>query len=408
MRKRPSDDLPKITTVRIRASVLKAFTERVGRRKVSESLQQLMEVNLRGVTSNVDDEIKDPEVAEILTLAVTEALKHHKEWAIEASKQARIKLPSGMILRERMLHHYMLDKQYLAQQFATWLSSRIKFWLEKGKEVALFLDAGSAVLWLSVSLWSHLSKMSHGYKNENHPRILVYTNNRAVAESYALEEDNLRNFVQCELLGGTVEPRYAALIGEPTETRLEKLVATADSPARHISILAGNYIRMHTAGTEPVVPVPLIRGVGQRPVKERYVRCAHEAYIMGCIGKLFKGSTDEINGALKVKADSVAGLYEDVQVKLYDGTLAKVVTTIRTAESAILKTHSSRMHGLLGLQLSTESDLDSYSRSMNSIPHFCYPYDEPIKGLKPDQQKKVEFPHEEARSSPDFLKYYID
>jgi hypothetical protein len=325
---------------------------------------------------------------------VAESLGRHREWAREAARRAHLQLPSGLILRERTFKHYMKDKQHLGSLFGLWLAKRCEYWLGQGADVALFLDAGSAVLWFAQEFWPHLSRIA----NESAwlaRSISIYTNNLAVAERYVRECEEKRispSRVSCELLGGVIDPRYAALTGETVEQRI---TALSTSGCKSISILAGNYIRVQTSPVEPTSVRPLVRGVGQRPVKSLF-GMANESYILGCCGKLWTGRTDQINVAL---ATNESRSYEEVS----PSPQTRLVTTIRTSQNAILKDHSNSVHGMLGAP--APPTLETANADFKSIPHFCYPFDDPIKNLTFDEQLKVEFPHSEAHTR-EFLKQY--
>jgi hypothetical protein len=335
-------------------------------------------------------------IAEILASTVSQSLGQNQEWAREAARRAHLKLPSGLILRERTFKHYTKDKQYLASRFGEWLAKRFEYWLDQS-DLALYFDAGSSVLWFAVEFWPHLSRIAKEPRWRDRS-ISIYTNNLAVAERYVSECEEKRispSRVRCELLGGEIDPRYAALTGATVEERIKALSGVGP---KRISILAGNYIRVQPSSTEAASVRPLVRGPGQRAVKSLYAS-ADETYILGCIGKLWTGTTEQINVALAT--DSSTGLYEEVSAS--EHSTARLVTTIRTLPNAILKDHSNSVNGMLGAPpLATD---ESARADFKSIPHFCYPYDDPIKNLKFEEQLKVEFPHEESRKR-EFWKHY--
>jgi hypothetical protein len=318
-----------------------------------------------------------------------------------------------MILRDRMTHHYMMDKQHLAGNFSAWLSERMRYYLSEGMDVTLFMDAGSAVLWLSLHLWPLLAKISQiaEWGSGGPRRVRIITNNLPLAEGYA-DQCESKQFssesptpIICELLGGIVQSRYAAMTGGPAQERLKDLIPAIESQgsARHICILAGNYIRLFGAYGKPPYPTPLIRGAGQQELKQLYVDCAHETYIMGSIGKLFRSSTDNINLALRPPDSSITDMYKDVAILPEKRDSVKLVTTYRGDRRAILKVHSERVLGLLGdpgdpMEVSASLDI-------SFISHFCYCYDDPIAGKSSDEQLKIEFPHPETRRE-EFLTHY--
>ena len=396
------------TTISIKPSVRQKFQEKVGKRHVSEKIEELMLRALDPARPTVSDMRNEDEsaIADILALTVSEWLGKNREWAQAAARRAHLQLPSGLILRDRIFKHYMKDKQHLGSLFSEWLKKRFEYWLDQGVDLDLFLDAGSSVLWFALEFWPRLWEITKQERWRG-GSVRIYTNNLAVAELYVHEcevDESRSTEVSCELLGGWIDYRYAALTGETVEDRIKVLSA---SGRKRISILAGNYIRVRASSAiEPTSVRPLVRGLGQRAVKSLYAS-ADETYILGCIGKLWTGTTDEINRALATNQST--GIYEEVSASEHPA--ARLVTTIRTVQNAILKNHSNSVHGMLGAPpLATD---ESARADFKSIPHFCYPYDDPIKNLKfEDQlnlkfedQLKVEFPHKEARV-PDFLKHY--
>jgi hypothetical protein len=157
-------------------------------------------------------------------------------------------------------------------------------------------------------------------------------------------------------------------------------------PARYISLVAANYIRLDDQ-SQPASPIPLIRGEGQREVKERYCT-ADEVYVLGATpGKIFDASRDAINEALGLT-------YHDVEIPKSNRNRVKLITTFREWDKAILRDHSAAIAARLGKRVDAMANRpDAPLREISQMNHFGYSYDDPILGKSTKDQLKTEFPH---------------
>jgi hypothetical protein len=404
----PNQGPKKFTSLQVSPEIYQEFQSKVGPKKVSETIQTLMDRFNRGDGPAVGPSpLEERDLAAMLAAYVIADLRQNNDWARRVARKAYVRLPVGEILRER-IQHYMLEKVYLGERFAAWLAKRIRYILRSGEDCQIYMDAGSAVLWLSRHLWPVLEDIAKESSwGSSGPRtVLLVTHSLPVAEGYQVQcesghfSDRSPTPILCELLGGMVQSRYAALTGTTATRRLESLVESHDEPRyRRIAILAANYIRLFDGEGISAQPTPLIRGVGQRDIKQLYVK-ADEAYIMGCCGKLYCGTTESLNSVLGLPADD---LYHDVTIDQEKTRTVKLVTTVRRTPEAILGPHSTRVLGLLGLPFDPPEP--KFDGDINNMTDFCYIYDESVKGKDRKEQEEIEFPHERTRVKT-FLEHY--
>ncbi len=341
----------------------------------------------------------ESQLAEMLAMNVAAyvgELLRDKAWAKGIIERAQLRWPGG-ILQDRMAH-YALEKIHLAENFSEWLTKRVEHFL-KDSDVYLLVDAGSTNLWFCRFLWKHLSGLT---STDNEKKVTLITNNIPVAEAFA-EQRQLRHFkdkprIECELLGGEVEPWYAALVGKRTQSSLVSGTDKKERPGRYMALAAGNFLRLSQAG--PGYPIPLVRGAGQKEIKDLYVASAHEVYVIAPLGKIFFASTLDINKALGLSLDSNAEhkkrAYQEVAVHKAKGQFVKLVTTLRNSTNSILLPHSAAVKASLGHDLDRPGN--SASGDIQDLCHFCYPFDDHVKHKSFDEQVKVEFPHEATQN----------
>jgi hypothetical protein len=345
----------------------------------------------------------EDQLIDILASSVAEHLRHNPSWAKTIIRHAQLRWPGG-VLQTRMAD-YALEKRFLATKLSAWLGRRILHLMDHEKlDVAIMIDAGSSNLWFCRFLWNHLAQISTTVRRS---KVTLITNSVPVAENFS-EQCELGRFaghttIRCELLGGTMQPRYGAVVGPITQANLKEY--SKEARTKYIALSAGNFVRLETG--QPSYPVPLIRGEGQKEVKELYIKTAHEVFVLAPLGKLFLKGTDQINKQLKLSNQSKqigSQPYEAVNIDDQDRAKLKVVTTKRNSSKSILSRHSSVIHALLQSDPSGES---TPTGDINSVRNFCYEYDEHINGKTPEEQCEIEFPHKATRGEQ-FMKDFFE
>lgn len=354
------------------------------------------------------------QLADLLAQSVGEQLSRNTAWAYPILQQAHLRWPVGIL--ESRLRHNLAEKIFLAQTFSRWLTRRIVHFLDHThpkENVFLLVDAGSTNVWLCRYLWSELSIVS---KTKRENSITLLTNNVPVAEEFA--DSCQRNMfagstrIECELLGGFVEPRYAALVGKLTESSLKDKTdkRNPEQKGRYIALSAGNFLRLQSSKpSKPSFPIPLVRGAGQKPIKELYVMRSDETYILAPLSKVFLRDTGLINKELhldKKATEPDKQQYEPVDVEGPAQQKFKLITTSRTWEKSILFHHSAAVKSRLGCSEQANGELPPHTGPIDKMEHFCFAYDQHIRGKRPAQQVRIEFPHKATRSEEFRRKFF--
>lgn len=361
------------------------------------------------------------QMAMILAESVTDELKQHLEWAESVIQASQLRWPGGL-LQERMAH-YPAEKRYLAKCFSEWLSLRIQFWLKIGKyrdrpgnasNVYLLVDAGSTNLWFCHYLWPHLSQIARLLADERPARepkhrFAIVTNNVPVIEAFAEQKQQGqltdKAHIECHLVGGRVDPWYGALVGDIACSNLGTYTNKGLAPGKYISLSAGNFISLtpRRASMRPM-PIPLVRGEGQKDVKELYFTKADEVYVVAPLGKVFVRDVRDLNHAFGLEKNDGEHEKQPYEEVLADGrqSYVKLVTTLREWEGALLTRHSNAVEQALHMN---HTGISEPTEDINDIHHFCYPYDRHIKGKSRRLQAAIELPHARTRSD-EFMHYF--
>jgi hypothetical protein len=344
------------------------------------------------------------QLADMLAQNVVDSLWENKGWAHEIIKKSQLRWPGGIL--EKRMAHYAQEKKYLAEQFSKWLTSRIRYFLEQHENVYLLIDAGSTNLWFFGSLRSHLSILSKVHRGEH---LTIVTNNVPVAEDFA-SQSQLGHFeagtrIDCELVGGRVDTRYAAVVGSFARTSLKHFTSRADGPNRYIALATGNFVRLSSTG-KSTWPIPLVRGAGQKETKDEFIRRANEVYVLAPLGKIFLAPTQQINEGLTLNqdpgSDQPKAGYMEVQIPETHTALVKLVTTLRPSPDCLLSRHSTAVINQIG----EPAPLQIYDTPIQRLHHFIYPFEEHVHNKSPAEQLQIECPHEATAKAEFTKKFY--
>jgi hypothetical protein len=322
-----------------------------------------------------------------------------------------------LLFAERMSHFYE-EKQYIADQFASLLLDRCRFFAETGKQVYLLIDSGT-------TLYPFFEKLGRAavYAKANKENwvnnLWIETNNLPgveilMQEGRANPSDPLSPLaVKCELFPGTPLPFYLALTGKKTNKALEILRKEAVDNSVFITLTTGDWIRLRRS--PPTCPVVLARGEGHLEFKQALIKNSDEIYVIAPLGKIFTQSTlSEVNCALgigtvqpgsEMENDLEKQPYREVEVDNEKAKQVKLVSTSRLKRRNILETYSANVLGFLGVE---PHEYESIKEKMHKadiadLQHFVVPFDELPNDWAAQFEK--EFPHEYTRNR-EFVKRF--
>jgi hypothetical protein len=445
------------TSLRVPQNLLERCKVRLStkRKSMNALLLEQLEDFAKGIESTANASkstvltpVETSQLADVFANSIADVLRRDISWAHTILRSAKAGWPGG-ILDVRMSHN-AAEKDMLGRTFSEWLCQRITHHLKDG-DVTLLVDAGSTNLYLCRHLWDHLVELSKQHRNT---RLTLITNNEPVAEAFAVHgafsvhrKQGIVDgtLINCILLGGRVEPEYGALVGDLTLENLKTLTTNpipspvrgqdqppppvsplpgSATPPRHprkiIALAAGNFVRL--SGNRPAYPIPLVRGVDQRPIKELYIRLADEVFILSPLSKLFLESTDVINVGMGFSKDlgPEEQPYEDVDVTTpIDGqpeapqpSKIKLVTTYRK-RGHLLSGHSAAVlgqlaHPLLADDVSPEPDPTT---DITHMGHICYVFEKHLKDTQGndwsrEDEEIIELPHKRTRTLEFKRKFY--
>lgn len=390
------------TSLRGESKVIKAF-----RNEVKNATGRSMNATLLGwMESYLEERVHSSgvqfsagsrdQLADMLADDVTSILLQDKSWARRFIQTAHLGW-SGGILQSRVAH-YNAEKRYLATVFSNYLFRRIEHLLDRNENVYILIDAGSTNLLFCEKFWPYLRQIS---QKPRKGKVTLVTNSEPVADAYAEQRQN-GSFaddgtrIVCEVLGGEVQHDYAALTGPIT---LSNLIDCTDHQRRHgrfIALVGANFVRLDKPRGAHIIP--LVRGAGQKDVKEKYVERADEVYVIAALGKMFMATTKIINDtfALVGKGKQPGRVYEDVPIRGAKSDRVKLVTTYRAESTSILHRHSDVILTRLGWPNPDDNPPDF--SDITKVKPFCYAFDEHVRGKKVKEQIKIEIPHAECRA----------
>jgi len=335
--------------------------------------------------------------------------KKDYEWAVTALEKAKLGPYSETLFGDRS-GHFREEKELLSEKFIPLLLNRCKF-LSKNlnKHVYILIDSGTTLFPL-FKLIGKETVRAHENNETWVKNLTVVTNNlpglQALMEVGRPNPNNRYAdlAISCKLLPGAPLPIYSAVTGEETEKYLQELKqeATESSDPVFISIVTGNWIRIRE--TDPRCPVPLARGNGHLPFKQKLVDISDETYVISPLGKIFaNASNDNVNKLLRLNKGAIdpeKRNYDELKI-IENAGRVKLVST-RRKDGRVLQNLSRYISG--NLQISERINEEEFINApIGKTNHLLFKFDKLPK--EKYLEMDVEFPHTHTRRE-DFISFF--
>lgn len=364
-----------------------------------EQLEEERNLNEKRLEWLERETIRLTEVSAKLGAEISHVLRNNIDWAASALAKAKLTPHAQTLFAERM-RHFQEEKEAIARYFTPLLLGRCKNLITSKKKVFIFLDSGTTLYPVFEMLGKELIKGFHNKEGWIEDLTLV-TNSLSGVDSFMEHECiNPSNrysplVVNCHFLPGEPLPIFSGVTGPDTRSALEKLRSQKDENSIFIALTTGNWIRIRRS--EPLCPVPLVRGSGHCEVKKMLIDLADEVFVLSPLGKtLVCLEPGKINEFLELKEENLnpdKKPYQEMEISSEKAETVKYITTFRLG-NRILSPLSTSAKVMLG-----EVEVHDYeiftSLAITDVPHLFFPFDK-----LPDDwymQLEEEFPHAPTR-----------
>ena len=362
---------------------------------------------------HLDDDLRTVKlVSDKITHGICSSLKNDVHWASDALEKAKIIGMRQNTLFSERLSYYPLEKECLADQFASLLLKRCKFLLESNqyKKIYLIIDSGTTLYSLFAKLGEHARNYIDLDPKEkdwicnleivtnNLPGLLLYMDKGRID----LNSRYSRLIIKSCILPGEPVPIYSAVTGSSTVKALEIIKKQSDDERGIcIGIVTGNWVRIRRGdNSNPIhCPVPSARGDNHREFKQALIDCSKEIYVVAPLGKVIynenigdTGISDTLGYTATSKNEDNKP-YMEVKIENDKPKYVRLVSTSR-GHGRLLSRYSDMLRGLLGHFDREESEKNFIKAAAGDVPHLFFTEElfYPIDRESTQMDVDIEFP----------------